>query len=78
MDMNRNGNRILKLVFVVVLCSCVLGIAAGQEDKGTIKITSDPPGATIELDDFFAQAIIYTPHTMDASRVRVIRIGQPR
>ncbi|MFV9676140.1 MAG: PEGA domain-containing protein [Methanosarcinales archaeon] len=48
MDMNRN--RILKLVTIVVLCGCVLGIAAGQEDKGTIKITSDPTGAMIEFD----------------------------
>jgi len=48
MDMNRNG--ILKLVTIVVLCGCVLGIAAGQEDKGTIKITSDPSGAMVEFD----------------------------
>ncbi|KAF5417032.1 MAG: hypothetical protein C5S38_02260 [Candidatus Methanophagaceae archaeon] len=48
MDMNRN--RILKLVTIVVLCGCVLGIAAGQDDKGTIKITSDPSGAMVEFD----------------------------
>jgi len=62
MDMNRNG--ILKLVIVVVLCGCVLGIATGQAPRGQIKITSDPPGALIEMDGL-AQAMIYTPHTMD-------------
>ncbi|KAF5435734.1 PEGA domain-containing protein, partial [Candidatus Methanophagaceae archaeon] len=48
MDMNRS--RILKLVTIVVLCGCVLGIAAGQDDKGTIEITSDPSGAMVEFD----------------------------
>jgi len=75
--MKRNG--ILKLIIVVVLCGCVLGIATGQVPLGgQIEVTSDPPGATIELDGF-AQAIIYTPSTIDTSpgphTVRLSREG---
>ena len=48
--MNRDVRGILKLVTVVVLLSCLFGIAAGQDPQGSIKVTSEPSGAQVYLD----------------------------
>jgi hypothetical protein len=66
--MNRDVNGILKLVTVVVLLSCVLGIAGGQDPQGSIEVTSEPSGARIiELDgEKFVGPLSTTPTTIKA------------